>query len=163
MKEVKMKQLKIIVFIVGLVAIYAIALFVPTVTVQAIYESQTASVNYTLFEGLLHKSIVKGSILFTFDYNTFHIFIIFCSITLATVFVSLKKGRIIGVCFYFIAFIFLSFNANVTVFSQILQNESHEIHEKPSLFLIIFLCVSFIFYFVQGIILKKERLSRGSL
>lgn len=151
-----MKRFRFLVFIIGLLIVYAMILCIPTVKIQATYPSQTSEIHYTLMSGILQKRITEGKISFLLNYDLNHTFLIFCCATLATICISLKKGRLIGLCLYFIVFVFLSFNADVTVFSQELQAESHEIHESPSLFLLIHPFVYVALYSIQGWIIKRE-------
>ena len=151
-----MKHLKLLLLIIELIVIYIAILWVPTVTVQAIFQSETAYVNYTLFDGLAAKTIIKGKIIFSFDYKIIEVILIFLISTIATICISSKKGRTIGLCLYFVTLVLLALNVDINVFSIELQNESYEIHEKTSLFLLVHPCLYIISYVLQGIVLKIE-------
>lgn len=151
-----MKRFRVLVFIVGLLIVYASILWIPAASISAVYQSQRANCNYNLINGILRNCIVKDKITFYFSCdNILFICTLICGL-IATLFVSLKRGRWIGICFYIATIILLSFNVNVAVVAQSLQNESYEIHEKISPFLLIDFFLFAIIYFIQTIMIKRE-------
>lgn len=152
-----MKKIRYLVLFISLIIVYSVILWVPTVTVEAIYQSQKATIQYTVFYGISNKCISKGEILFYLDCKILPTILVFCLATIATILISLKKGRSFGLFLYFVALLFLSFNADVTVLSQTLKNESCQIHEQTSFFLLIHLLIFIMLYLIQTLIIRREK------
>lgn len=151
-----MKKIRYLVLFISLIIVYSIILWIPTVTVEAIYQSQKATIQYSIFYGMSNKCISKGEILFYLDFKLLPTILVFCFATIATILISLKKGRLLGLFLYFVTLLFLSLNVDVAVFSQTLKNESCQIHEQASFFLLIHLLIFIMLYLIQTLIIKRE-------
>ena len=69
-----MKRFRVLVFIVGLLIVYASILWIPAASISAVYQSQRANCNYNLINGILRNCIVKDKITFYFSCDTKEIY-----------------------------------------------------------------------------------------
>lgn len=156
-KGAKMKKYRVLVFLAGLACVCLAILYVPAFRVQAVYPEQSAVFHFSAHDGLVFRSVTKGEIVFSASADRAALGLSLLLAAAATLFSSLKRGRLAGALLYVAALLFLATVLSASVSSQEMQGAAHEESHGPSLFLLVHAAVFLAVWAVQGLLLRRER------
>lgn len=159
--ENNMKYRRFFVFIVELFAVCSAILFIPVITVQAFYPTQSASFHANLISGLFLKSVTVGDISFFCYSDQSSVVLLILLACIGTILLSFKKSLWAGILFYIVTLILLAVGSNIEVTvlaTPALQNQGHSVYQGPSPFALFDLLIFTIIPVLQFLLLKKKHI-----
>lgn len=156
-----MKYRRFFIFIVELFAVCSAVLFIPVITVRAVYSTQSTSFHANLFNGLSLKSVTDGDISFFCYADQSPVILLILLVCIGTILLSFKKSLWAGILFYIVALILLADGSNIEVtviVSPALQNQGHSDFQGPSPFALFDLLIFTAIPVLQFLLLKKKHI-----
>lgn len=154
-----MKYRRFFIFIVELFAVCSAVLFIPVITVRAVYPTQSASFHANLFNGLSLKSVTDGDISFFCYGDQSPVILLILLVCVGTILLSFKKSLWAGILFYIVALILLADGNNIeitVIVSPALQNQGHTEYQGFSPFALFDLLIFTAIPVLQFLLLKKK-------